>query len=551
MAAPQVSEGHVWLTDDHVLAHLRQRLTGADSTWMHPAIPPKKLANVRKLHAAHLPAGEEVLAIYDGTAFGSAKDGFIVTSRRVCWKNVMEPAQFLEWHHIDPDEVWVDEKSITVGRAKLETLYGADDDGLYAWSETLVTLATSARPELAKRYEQEERPREPDPGWGGAEVAVGAAAAAAGGAAWGGMSAPAAAAPPPPQYSNQPETERLQAPPYQWGTSCSNVDVHPSSELILAAGDGTIDIHYAANGQRYLAFPAPDSILCARFSPDGNWLLVAGCDNKTNLYEVRSGQHRGATPPMEDYCDEIVWLGGTSFAAASQSGEVWIVDGGSMQPTKRLLGPDPEYNQLGGIAATTDGSRLFVSTGTRIGAFDVATGKIVWRNDNALINSSRLTVSPDGTLLCAAGYDGVSLFDARTGHPGQQIHFRSARGVSWPEGGGGLLGKLTGPNPDDDMHVSWSPRPRFSPAGHTIAVQDHVGNLNFIEVASQTLYPTPRDIGRAWIEDIAWFGDGNHLLVGTSDNQLAIWCARPMAGGMRCPAIGELPADAYDRYRYE
>ena len=81
-AEQPLPNGCVRLTPDGVVALLRERLAGVDSTAVHPAIPPKKLAGVRKSHP-YLPPDEVVLAIYDGTVFGSATDGFYVTATRI------------------------------------------------------------------------------------------------------------------------------------------------------------------------------------------------------------------------------------------------------------------------------------------------------------------------------------------------------------------------------------------------------------------------------------------------------------------------------------
>lgn len=522
---PDVPEGHVMLADGPALEFLRPLLTGVDSTWLHPSIPPKKLGNVRQLHQAHLPADEEVLAIYDGTAFGSAKDGFIVTSRRICWKNQMEPVGFLEWPQVDEDEVYVDGNKLMLGNAKLETLLKKEGDEIYAWQDAVQTMARSARPPRQDDQQPEQEAGQQDAGWGGDEVSVGGGAQ---GAAWGGMggqpanpgNVPMGA---PQAHVDYPE-ERFPQRPYHDGGGCSVVDVHPAGGSVLAVGLRTVELRSAVDGSPQLTISPSDNVLCARFSQDGAWLITGGMDQRASLWEVATGQPRGATQEFEDYCDELVWLGaGTRFAAASQRGEVWIVDASTMQQTCRVLGPDPDYGQLGGMAATADGSRLFVSVGERLGAFDGGTGQIVWRADQALTNAARLAVSPNGDLLVAAGYDGVALFDARTGQAGAQFPFPCASNVIWPEGGGGLLSKA------EDSYYSWSPRPRFSPTGDSIAVQDHVGNLAFIDPVSGALHPTGREAARAWIEDLAWFPDGNHVMLGMSDNSIAFWCVRPMA----------------------
>jgi WD40 repeat protein len=310
------------------------------------------------------------------------------------------------------------------------------------------------------------------------------------------------------------------------------VDVHPSGEVVLAVGDDHVEIHYAQNGALANVVPTEDTVLAARFSPDGSWLLLGGMNRRVALVEARSGQSRGASDPMGDAVDEVAWLGRSpSFVMASQSGEVWIVDARSMRGTRSLLAADPEHASLGGIAVSPDGSRLYVSLGSRLGAFDTATGTAVWRGDEAMMNASRLAVSPRGDLLFAAGYDGIAIFDARTGNPGPRLAFRCARSVTWPEGAGGVFAKA------EENEYSWASRPRFSPSGHAVAVQDHVGNLNFHDVASGQLHPMGRQAGCAWIEDVAWFPDGEHVVVASSDNSLALWRARPFVGVWRVPGV--------------
>jgi hypothetical protein len=535
----------VWLTDEGVTATLRERLVGVEATSIHPSIAAKKIASVRKVHAAHLPPDETVLGVYDGTVFGSASDGFLVTARRFCWKNQLEQPQFLEWTHFPMDEVYAEGNRLVVGRAKIDTLFPKDHENLWAWAEVLQSLARAARQGQAGAPEPVGGPEAVAKGWGGPEVLVASAATAG----WGGTASTVVGAGSVPIDAPLPEEERFDRAPYTTDRSCAVVDAHPTGELVLASGPGIIELRYAANGQRYKGLVAPASVLSAHFSPDGTWLLAGCTDRRASLFEVRTGTHRGATPVMEDYCDEVCWLGSTSrFAMASQRGEVWVVDASTMSVVGRVLEPDPSYANLGGIAATPDGARLFVSVGRRVGAFDTYSGAILWRVDEALYDGARLAVSPRGDLLVAAGHDGVAFFDARTGKAGPRYQFRCARSVAWPEvyEEGGLLKRRQ----VELGYHSWSPRPRFSPRGDLVAVQDHVGNLCFIDAATTALHSTPRQIGCAWIEDIAWFRSGEHVLLGMSDNTIAIWSVRPLAGVMRGEAIGVLPEEAYANAAY-
>jgi WD40 repeat protein len=521
-ALQPLPEGVVAFTEDGLLAILRQLITGVDSTFLHPAIPQKKLDGVRKAHAAYLPPAETILALYDGTVWGSATDGFFVTTKRFGFKNQLEGAGFLEWSNVDPYSVFPDGDKIMVGSAKLDTMYGKEDEGLWRWCDAIASIALAARPSLV-------------PPLVASKSAAAAESAASNEKAW--SSVPSSWPPPPPTYSRQSFVEQLPHRPYAALEGCSVVDTQSSGHLVLACGGATVELRFAANGARLRAFQAPDIVLAARFSPSGKEIAVGGLDRKATLYDVETGRILGATPTMENACDEIVWLGtrddGTArFAMASQRGELWIVDGTTREIVHLILGQDADYNHLGGICATTDGATVFVSLGGRLGAFDTKTGALVWRFDDALTNASRLAVSPRGDLLVASGKGGVALFDARTGQPGARFPFGCARAVAWPDSGGGLFRKA------ELGEWSWSPRPRFSPSGHLVALQDHVGNLAFLDTTTFALHPTPRDHGRAWIEDVAWFGDANHLVIGGSDNSLAIWRVHPLARVVHTSAIG-------------
>jgi len=59
-------------------------------------IPAKKLKNAKKSYGQLLEDDEVVVLIYDETAFGSAKKGFILTNRRIHLKNIFDFPKTLE-----------------------------------------------------------------------------------------------------------------------------------------------------------------------------------------------------------------------------------------------------------------------------------------------------------------------------------------------------------------------------------------------------------------------------------------------------------------------
>ena len=106
----------------------RRHVGELEQMYYHPAIPPVKLRNARAEHAGRLDAGEAVAVLYDDTMFGSARDGFLITPRRLCWKNVVSAATTVEWRHVAPETV--------IASGNLVHLEG--------W-----TLQLTARPDLA------------------------------------------------------------------------------------------------------------------------------------------------------------------------------------------------------------------------------------------------------------------------------------------------------------------------------------------------------------------------------------------------------------------
>lgn len=79
----------------------REHFTADDTDILHMPLPPKKERGAREAHRQHLPPDEPVVAMYDATLFGGADDGFLVTPRRLCWKNLLSNPQMIAWRAID------------------------------------------------------------------------------------------------------------------------------------------------------------------------------------------------------------------------------------------------------------------------------------------------------------------------------------------------------------------------------------------------------------------------------------------------------------------
>ncbi len=151
---PEADAARIPITDEAVLALLRQHLTRGDAMVLCPNIPGKKEMVARKVHARHLPTSERVLALYDDTVFGSGDEGFLVTSHRLCWKNAgaTRRPQTIAWRELDPDAMYADRNKLVLGVDAIELSVEADDSAiamLEALEEVFHVLAFSARADAA------------------------------------------------------------------------------------------------------------------------------------------------------------------------------------------------------------------------------------------------------------------------------------------------------------------------------------------------------------------------------------------------------------------
>ncbi|MBX3191324.1 MAG: hypothetical protein KF819_30280 [Labilithrix sp.] len=131
------------MTDDAVLGLVRQYFAGAGSMYFCPNVPPKKEHGVRRAHVGHLPTNEWILGLYDDTVFGSSEEGFVITSRRLCWKNIAEQPCMLEWQHLDPERMYPDGQKLVLGAGYLEI--SGDESVIDACADAFHILAISAR----------------------------------------------------------------------------------------------------------------------------------------------------------------------------------------------------------------------------------------------------------------------------------------------------------------------------------------------------------------------------------------------------------------------
>lgn len=128
------------MTEDAVLHLVRQHFGDANAVYVCPHVPPKKEQTARRAHAAHLPPRERILALYDSTWLGSGDEGFVITAKRLCWKNAGQPATSVLWQDVDPERLWVESGRVVIGD---EAVLVAEDTVLDACANAFHVLALS------------------------------------------------------------------------------------------------------------------------------------------------------------------------------------------------------------------------------------------------------------------------------------------------------------------------------------------------------------------------------------------------------------------------
>jgi len=87
---------------DHHRTEIRRNFNriSPDSTTVFEDIPAKKFRNAQESFGQNIEADEEIIYLRDDTLFGSAKDGYFVTTRGIHGKPFLEKPLFIHYEEI-------------------------------------------------------------------------------------------------------------------------------------------------------------------------------------------------------------------------------------------------------------------------------------------------------------------------------------------------------------------------------------------------------------------------------------------------------------------
>ena len=132
------------MSEEAILELLRRHFGALGAAFVASNVPSRKEEAARRAHIVHPPPNEPILALYDSTMLGSGDEGFIVTARRLCWKNLNGPAYSILWRDLDPERLFVEGGRLAV---EDDVIRVADEDVLEACADAFHVLALSAKPQ--------------------------------------------------------------------------------------------------------------------------------------------------------------------------------------------------------------------------------------------------------------------------------------------------------------------------------------------------------------------------------------------------------------------
>lgn len=190
------------------------------------------------------------------------------------------------------------------------------------------------------------------------------------------------------------------------------VDIDATGKLLVTGGGdpsrtGEVQIWNLADGTLVRNFDNPhtDTVLCARFSPDGKTLATSSSDRMIKLWNVETGELLKTLEGHTHHVNSIAWnVNNRQLSSASADASVKIWDVSTGQATRTITGLSGELTRL-----------VYVGRDDRVGFVSGDNYFRVYRTDNGGRETNAkvaegylyaLASNRDGTLFVLGGADG-------------------------------------------------------------------------------------------------------------------------------------------------
>ena len=161
-------------------------------------------------------------------------------------------------------------------------------------------------------------------------------------------------------------------------------------------------------------------VYCARFSPNGQWLLTAGQDGTARVWDAQ----KGSVHHVLRHSGEVNWADfapdGRSVATAGDAGAISLWDLATGLRVVQIT--HAHRGEVSCVRFTPDGLRL-VSAGRdgELALWDVATGNPLARCNGGVDAIESLDLSAHGSILIGGGM-GIARGEIRSSAPLLRVH---------------------------------------------------------------------------------------------------------------------------------
>ena len=192
----------------------------------------------------------------------------------------------------------------------------------------------------------------------------------------------------------------------------------PDGQLVVIGGYGhQVKVWHITSGSLVSELPHKAAVGFAQFSPNGQWVVTTSADTTARLWDWRTGQP--LTEPLR-HDGEVVWA---DVSADSQrvatisrdhTARIWEASSGKLLHTLPHAEEPYNYNS---VQLSPDGRLVVIASGNTAQIWNSHTGQpmTVPLKHDGRVNSVRF--SPDGQRLVTACLDGTArIWNVATGH---------------------------------------------------------------------------------------------------------------------------------------